>query len=54
MRGKDEEFVAGLWHERITPAYAGKRHLLQFRLAGLEDHPRLCGEKRFIRKTPFC
>ena len=30
---------------RITPAYAGKRHLHHRHLGDLQDHPRLCGEK---------
>ena len=29
----------------ITPAYAGKRQGLYFKVAVIEDHPRLCGEK---------
>ena len=54
MRGKakagDRDRIEG----RITPAYAGKSSkLLLFSLPD-QDHPRLCGEKRFIRKTPFC
>ena len=31
---------------RITPAYAGKRHLLAKIISGVEDHPRLRGEKQ--------
>ena len=29
----------------ITPAYAGKRENQAYRSIGVEDHPRLCGEK---------
>ena len=30
---------------RITPAYAGKSAADKKKLDGMEDHPRLCGEK---------
>ena len=30
---------------RITPAHAGKRYGLCYGAAGVEDHPRACGEK---------
>ena len=35
----------------ITPAYAGKRYLLQTASFGLRDHPRICGEKSFQRRS---
>ena len=45
MRGK----AAGKWCQcgknRITPAYAGKRHPLFHSPEVEQDHPRLCGEK---------
>ena len=45
MRGK-AVLTAGAWQSRgITPAYAGKSHLLRMCQGGREDHPRLCGEK---------
>ena len=31
---------------RITPAYAGKSGINQFWYSRVEDHPRVCGEKR--------
>ena len=31
----------------ITPAYAGKRWIFSQSLPYIQDHPRLCGEKRF-------
>ena len=30
---------------RITPAYAGKRHVCSAPCKGMGDHPRVCGEK---------
>ena len=30
---------------RITPAYAGKSYLKEYKMKFDEDHPRLCGEK---------
>ena len=45
MRGKGPP-VADVWKRSgITPAYAGKRHLLNHSQADNQDHPRLCGEK---------
>ena len=45
MRGKAHGSVCHLRHYRITPAYAGKRGGWQPKIAGIQDHPRLCGEK---------
>ena len=45
MRGKVAPLGQGVLHFRITPAYAGKRHLHHRHLGDLQDHPRLCGEK---------
>ena len=45
MRGKDKEWAKQGLLTRITPAYAGKRHLLNHSQADSQDHPRLCGEK---------
>ena len=45
MRGKDGDSVHSRLPFRITPAYAGKSNLLSAICDGLEDHPRLCGEK---------
>ena len=33
----------------ITPAYAGKRDLVISESGDIEDHPRVCGEKRRVR-----
>ena len=47
MRGKDQAVKKSTERTRITPAYAGKRNRRERKLAMLEDHPRLCGEKSF-------
>ena len=45
MRGKEcRQYMAHL-SPRITPAYAGKSHLLRFHPRLRQDHPRVCGEK---------
>ena len=45
MRGKDLAEVAGLDHDGITPAYAGKSGSSWVCLIMARDHPRVCGEK---------
>ena len=46
MRGK-ALFLSVLWvTSGITPAHAGKRGRQACSIAGSEDHPRACGEKR--------
>ena len=45
MRGKAAEPPVYGMYDRITPAYAGKRHYHVLLLVDDEDHPRLCGEK---------
>ena len=35
-----------IWLNRITPAYAGKRKINPAENSILEDHPRVCGEKK--------
>ena len=45
MRGKVIDTLSGKFVIRITPAYAGKRHLMRCAVCGAVDHPRLCGEK---------
>ena len=45
MRGKVNCTLLSLIHFRITPAYAGKRLHFLSQVLGVEDHPRLCGEK---------
>ena len=47
MRGKASGFRPLLPVTRITPAYAGKRYKPEKRQGCRQDHPRLCGEKRF-------
>ena len=46
MRGKATIVIFFLPHFRITPAYAGKRWIFSQSLPYIQDHPRLCGEKR--------
>ena len=48
MRGKDSMSLACASLTRITPAYAGKRASVPRCRLGCRDHPRLCGEKKFI------
>ena len=45
MRGKVTGTPKSPPDLRITPAYAGKSHLLLQRFPRTGDHPRLCGEK---------
>ena len=45
MRGKVFMRIIDSDGEGITPAYAGKRPVLQDSKNDMEDHPRLCGEK---------
>ena len=49
MRGKVIPSLFGLNHERITPAYAGKRLGFLWLFRSHWDHPRICGEKRGVR-----
>ena len=50
MRGKVIPCLLSLNHERITPAYAGKRHSAMHPEMFCRDHPRVCGEK--TKKIP--
>ncbi len=45
MRGKAQDRLSRHQLEGITPAYAGKRKNPHCKSQGLQDHPRLCGEK---------
>ena len=45
MRGKVMEYRRNILCDWITPAYAGKRHLILHPRFWLKDHPRVCGEK---------
>ena len=51
MRGKAAPNGYVVSNDRITPAYAGKRGRWQPKIAGIQDHPRLCGEKFSIKST---
>ena len=51
MRGKVPMISADFSLLRITPAYAGKRQVVQQYYLHEEDHPRLCGEKVSIKKS---
>ena len=46
MRGKGWYMCKVQVASRITPAYAGKSIQLDFLDRPVEDHPRLCGEKK--------
>ena len=46
MRGKDFLAFCQNSHQRITPAYAGKSPGCPFMGGGVQDHPRICGEKK--------
>ena len=48
VRGKEGTPMENLPKDRITPACAGKRRQTWLRSSGLEDHPRMCGEKRCL------
>ena len=51
MRGKATRHLGSSRNGRITPAYAGKSQSSIPAAAFLKDHPRLCGEKWFIRSS---
>ena len=53
MRGKVTVIVCNICIIRITPAYAGKRQVVSGVGSIVEDHPRLCGEKRQRRSANF-
>ena len=56
MRGKANSAHTRRCPSRITPAYAGKRSQQDPHGSGLQDHPRLCGEKvsnGFTQKLPY-
>ena len=48
-RGKAERRSKRPQNPGITPAYAGKRDLVISESGDIEDHPRVCGEKRRVR-----
>ena len=45
MRGKVVALAAVPGPPGITPAYAGKRSIIDSAIANRADHPRVCGEK---------
>ena len=45
MRGKEFSRIEMLSLRRITPAYAGKSDEIMGHQIGIQDHPRVCGEK---------
>ena len=45
VRGKVLGTLAAAHDAGITPACAGKRHLIRIRIVRHRDHPRVCGEK---------
>ena len=47
MRGKVARRLITPFRFGITPAYAGKSPRLRSEAGKQQDHPRLCGEKRF-------
>ena len=49
MRGKEGVALLSGQIVGITPAYAGKRAAANFHLGTTRDHPRVCGEKAFVR-----
>ena len=51
MRGKADKFLIPSTYVRITPAYAGKRRCGRRNGLCVQDHPRLCGEKK--DRPPF-
>ena len=46
MRGKVLLDLLGKSRVRITPAYAGKSDVIAATFGTIQDHPRLCGEKK--------
>ena len=51
MRGKALTRLELFRIAGITPAYAGKRQGSYFKVAVIEDHPRLCGEKAYFNMS---
>ena len=51
MRGKGRDSTRLHLEQRITPAYAGKRQKGKLFVFCLQDHPRLCGEKKVTAET---
>ena len=54
MRGKADQTAEQLGQYGITPAYAGKRKRVGKPRPGLQDHPRVCGEKTCVIRRVRC
>ena len=52
MRGKLIQAIVDALPQRITPAYAGKTEVLNYRLRVALDHPRVCGENQATTSSP--
>ena len=50
MRGKDVVHALQKEKTRITPAHAGKREVARCAFGTSADHPRTCGEKKYLLK----
>ena len=51
VRGTVTPFIHNMSDAGITPACAGNRTRAHSMDAGLEDHPRVCGEQRKVRNS---
>ena len=54
VRGKRQKEIARAVHGRITPAGAGKTVFKHAFMPTLKDHPRRCGENRFLQYIIRC
>ena len=52
MRGTLPHSRSWIEHHGIIPAYAGNTCLISQIIARLRDHPRICGEHRWLRAVP--
>ena len=50
-RGRGNLLIFGIWHRRITPAWAGKSHAEVGVLGGKGDYPRVGGEEARPART---
>ena len=51
MRGKENAKKDSSPTFGITPAYAGKSHIIDSFMQLVKDHPRVCGEKLFLNPS---
>ena len=54
MRGKVTKYVCKPQGVGITPAYAGKSAQEEMQMGVKRDHPRVCGEKRLVKRRARC